>query len=138
MRGIALDVRDPAAIDALARRLRDEEPELNVLINNAGISHQQRLTPGETDRRNQCHERRTNHGCFPAATCRAAQKHDRHYDVRTGIRAARQFSDLLCEQGISAFLASIAARQDARVLCQSAGARTPYVQTELAGGTSAH
>lgn len=49
MRGIALDVRDPAAIEALAQQLRDEEPDLNVLINNAGISRQQRLTPGDTD-----------------------------------------------------------------------------------------
>lgn len=49
MRGIALDVRDPVAIEALAQQLRDEEPELNVLINNAGISRQQRLTPGDRD-----------------------------------------------------------------------------------------
>lgn len=49
IRGIALDVRDAAAVDALARQLREEEPDLNVLINNAGISRQQLLTPGSTD-----------------------------------------------------------------------------------------
>lgn len=49
MRGIALDVRDSVAIEVLAQRLRDEEPKLNVLINNAGISRQQRLTPGDSD-----------------------------------------------------------------------------------------
>ncbi|MGQ4274775.1 SDR family oxidoreductase [Terrihabitans sp. B22-R8] len=49
MRGIALDVRDANAVTALAERLADEEPELNVLINNAGISRQEKLTPGETD-----------------------------------------------------------------------------------------
>lgn len=49
MRGIALDVRDTDAVEALARQLAEEEPDLNVLINNAGISRQQRLTPGDED-----------------------------------------------------------------------------------------
>lgn len=49
MRGIALDVRDAKAISALAERLATEEPALNVLINNAGISRQEKLTPGDAD-----------------------------------------------------------------------------------------
>lgn len=49
MRGIALDVRDADAIAALAHRLALEEPGLNVLINNAGISRQEKLAPGEAD-----------------------------------------------------------------------------------------
>lgn len=49
MRGFALDVRDTDAIKALADRLAGEEPGLNVLINNAGISRQEKLTPGEAD-----------------------------------------------------------------------------------------
>ncbi|AOR61804.1 SDR family oxidoreductase [Pectobacterium wasabiae] len=47
MRGIALDVRDVDAIEDLALRLREEEPGLNVLINNAGISREQSLVPGK-------------------------------------------------------------------------------------------
>ena len=49
MRGFALDVRDAKAIQMLASRLAGEEPGLNVLINNAGISRQEKLTPGEAD-----------------------------------------------------------------------------------------
>lgn len=49
MRGIALDVRDAAAVSALAERLATEEPDLNVLINNAGISRQEKLAPGQAD-----------------------------------------------------------------------------------------
>nr|WP_087576003.1 SDR family NAD(P)-dependent oxidoreductase [Sphingomonas sp. CDS-1] len=49
MRGIVLDVRDADAIAALACRLATEEPDLNVLINNAGISRQEKLAPGEAD-----------------------------------------------------------------------------------------
>ena len=44
--GIALDVDDPAALAALADRMRDEFPSLNVLINNAGISRPEDLTTG--------------------------------------------------------------------------------------------
>jgi len=49
MRGIALDVRDSDAIAGVARLLAAEEPNLNVLINNAGISRQEKLTPGDAD-----------------------------------------------------------------------------------------
>lgn len=49
IRGIAIDVRDACAVEALASQLREEEPSLNVLINNAGISRQQLLTPDKTD-----------------------------------------------------------------------------------------
>ncbi|CAH2602332.1 SDR family NAD(P)-dependent oxidoreductase [Rhodovastum atsumiense] len=37
LRGIRLDITDPADIEAVAARLRQEEPTLNVLLNNAGI-----------------------------------------------------------------------------------------------------
>lgn len=37
MHAIALDVSDPAAIQAFARRVTAEHPALNVLINNAGV-----------------------------------------------------------------------------------------------------
>lgn len=37
MHAIELDIDDPAAINAFAQRVVDEHPNLNVLINNAGI-----------------------------------------------------------------------------------------------------
>jgi uncharacterized oxidoreductase len=37
MEAIELDVADPASIDAVAARLIADHPDLNVLINNAGI-----------------------------------------------------------------------------------------------------
>ena len=37
MAAVELDVTDPAGIDAVAARLTAEHPDLNVLINNAGI-----------------------------------------------------------------------------------------------------
>lgn len=49
IRGIALDVRNAEEIAALARRLAVEEPGLNVLINNAGISREEKLVPGAAD-----------------------------------------------------------------------------------------
>lgn len=49
MRGIPLDVRDPAAINAFSARVRDEFPALNVLVNNAGISRQEDLAAGAVD-----------------------------------------------------------------------------------------
>ncbi|MGB8291255.1 SDR family NAD(P)-dependent oxidoreductase [Rhizobium ruizarguesonis] len=44
MIGFQLDVQDPAAIDAFAARVREKVPELNVLVNNAGISRPESLT----------------------------------------------------------------------------------------------
>lgn len=44
MHAIELDVDDPAAIGAFARRVLAEHPNLNVLINNAGIMRHEDLT----------------------------------------------------------------------------------------------
>ncbi len=44
MHAIALDIEDPEAITAFARRVVDEHPALNVLINNAGIMRREDLT----------------------------------------------------------------------------------------------
>lgn len=44
MRGLQLDVEDAGAIDAFALRIVEQFPELNVLINNAGISRLEDLT----------------------------------------------------------------------------------------------
>jgi len=49
MRGMQLDVEDPRAVDAFAARIREQFPELNVLINNAGISRPEDLTAGTAD-----------------------------------------------------------------------------------------
>ncbi|EJC83244.1 short-chain dehydrogenase, teichoic and lipoteichoic acid D-alanine esterification [Rhizobium leguminosarum bv. trifolii WSM2297] len=48
MIGFQLNVQDPEAIDAFATRVREKMPELNVLINNAGISRPESL-PGGSD-----------------------------------------------------------------------------------------
>ncbi|TBC86506.1 SDR family NAD(P)-dependent oxidoreductase [Rhizobium leguminosarum] len=48
MLGFQLDVQDPTAIDAFADRVRTKIPELNVLVNNAGISRPESLI-AETD-----------------------------------------------------------------------------------------
>ena len=37
MEAVELDISDPASIDAVAKKLVAEHPELNVLFNNAGI-----------------------------------------------------------------------------------------------------
>src|SRR5437870_4659407 len=37
MRWVEVDIEDPASISAVARKLIADHPQLNVLINNAGI-----------------------------------------------------------------------------------------------------
>lgn len=49
MRGMQLDVQDAAAVDTFAAEIRKRLPELNVLINNAGISRREDLTAGQYD-----------------------------------------------------------------------------------------
>jgi uncharacterized oxidoreductase len=49
MRGMRLDVEDSRAVDVFARRVQDQFPELNVLINNAGISRPEDLTAHTVD-----------------------------------------------------------------------------------------
>jgi uncharacterized oxidoreductase len=49
MQGMKLDVEREHSIDALAARVRERFPKLNVLINNAGISRREDLTAGNTD-----------------------------------------------------------------------------------------
>src|SRR5436189_6448790 len=39
MKSVELDVADPASIAAVTRRLIEDYPKLNVLINNAGVMH---------------------------------------------------------------------------------------------------
>jgi uncharacterized oxidoreductase len=49
MRGMQLDVENPRALAALAGRLQEQFPALNVLINNAGISRREDLTAETID-----------------------------------------------------------------------------------------
>jgi uncharacterized oxidoreductase len=49
MRGTQLDVEDPRAVDAFAAHIEEQFPELNVLINNAGISQPEDLTADTID-----------------------------------------------------------------------------------------
>ena len=48
MSAMALDVEDPAAIAGFARRVVAEHPDLNVLVNNAGVLRTEQLA-GERD-----------------------------------------------------------------------------------------
>jgi uncharacterized oxidoreductase len=49
MHGMQLDVEDPRALEVFAGRLQEQFPELNVLINNAGISRREDLTADTVD-----------------------------------------------------------------------------------------
>ena len=49
MRGLQVDVADAGSIDAFAKRVRQEFPALNVLVNNAGISKMEYLTADSID-----------------------------------------------------------------------------------------
>src|SRR6266404_6150052 len=49
MQGVRLDVEDSWEIDAFAARIRAQYPELNVLINNAGISRTEDLAADTID-----------------------------------------------------------------------------------------
>jgi uncharacterized oxidoreductase len=49
MRGLRLDVEDPAAVAVFARHVQEQFPALNVLINNAGISRPEDLTARTVD-----------------------------------------------------------------------------------------
>ncbi|RYG45982.1 SDR family NAD(P)-dependent oxidoreductase [bacterium] len=49
MVGIPVDLDDAAAVDAFAADVRTRFPDLNVLINNAGISRREDLASGDAD-----------------------------------------------------------------------------------------
>lgn len=49
MEGVALDINDPAQISAVAQRLIERHPSLNVVINNAGIMPFDNAGSGELD-----------------------------------------------------------------------------------------
>jgi uncharacterized oxidoreductase len=49
MRGICVDVRNPNELDALAQQIQAQFPNLNVLINNAGISRTEDLASDPID-----------------------------------------------------------------------------------------
>ena len=49
MHGMQLDVEDPRALDAFAGRVQERFPELNVLINNAGLSRREDFTADSID-----------------------------------------------------------------------------------------
>jgi uncharacterized oxidoreductase len=49
MRGMQLDVEDARAVDVFAHQVQERFPELNVLINNAGISRPEDLTARTVD-----------------------------------------------------------------------------------------
>ena len=48
MRSVELDQADPASVAEFSERVKREHPDLNVLINDAGIQRPEDLTKGET------------------------------------------------------------------------------------------
>src|SRR5690606_3428392 len=48
IRGFELDVTDPAAIRAFAKRVGSDVPSFNVLVNNAGIMRAETISDGDT------------------------------------------------------------------------------------------
>jgi len=49
IQGMRLDVEDPRAVNVFARQVQEQFPELNVLINNAGISRPEDLAAHTVD-----------------------------------------------------------------------------------------
>jgi uncharacterized oxidoreductase len=49
MKTVALDMEDPASIAAVARKVTNQFPGLNVVLNNAGIMKPEDLKSGETE-----------------------------------------------------------------------------------------
>ena len=49
MQGLQVDMADPGSLDRFALQVRERYPDLNVLVNNAGISRPEDLTVGELD-----------------------------------------------------------------------------------------
>lgn len=47
---VALDVRDPAALEGLVRRAAEETGRLNVLVSNAGLDYPSSLAEGDPER----------------------------------------------------------------------------------------
>ncbi len=46
MQAVVLNVEEPEAMEGFARRIADEHPKLNVLVNNAGIQHPENIKDG--------------------------------------------------------------------------------------------
>lgn len=49
MQGLHVDIVDPVSLDRFAAQVRERYPDLNVLVNNAGISRREDLTLDEID-----------------------------------------------------------------------------------------
>jgi uncharacterized oxidoreductase len=49
MRGLRLDAEDPGAVDVFVRQVQEQFPQLNVLMNNAGVSRPEDLAAEAVD-----------------------------------------------------------------------------------------
>ena len=131
MIGLALDLADPSSLPRFSAEIRASFPELNVLIANAGISRAEDITADGWDTADAEAIVATNIlGVLrvtaavlpllkwqPNATIMATSFEPR-------FRAPRRLPGLLCQQGVPALLASVAAASASQDPRRGAGART--------------
>jgi uncharacterized oxidoreductase len=114
MQSVELDLEDPASIAAVAKKLIADHPNLNVLINNAGImkADDAATTIDEATLVSTITTNLLGPIRMTSALIEHLKKHQRH--LRPGLRPARDLRHLLLHQGRDAFLHAIAALQPQR------------------------
>ena len=116
---LSLDQGDPADIRRFAIELTDNHPDLNVLINNAGIQRVEDITTAgagtaeQTIAINLLGPIRLTAALLHCAA-REATRGDPQRDVRASLHAERTHTDVLRQQGRAAFLHTVAAFSAAR------------------------
>ena len=111
---LSLDQGDAADIRRFAIELTDNHPDVNVLVNNAGIQRVEDLTTGGArhggaDRRHQSARPYPAHRGIAARAAREAARGDPQRHVRAGVHAERAHSDVLRQQSCAALLHPVAA-----------------------------
>ena len=131
MIGLTLDLADPSSLPHFSAEIRAK-------LSRAQRADRQRrrLARGGHDdrrlgrrgrgshRRDQHSGRAARHRSGPAAPERAAERDDHGDQLEPRLRAPRRLSDLLCQQGVPALLASVAAASASQDPHRGAGART--------------
>ena len=111
---LSLDQGDAADIRRFAIELTDRHPDLNVIVNNAGIQRVEDLTTGgagaaeQTLAINLLGPIRLTAALLPALLGQAARG-DPQCHVRAGVHAERAHTDVLRHQGSAALLHPVAA-----------------------------
>src|SRR5712671_2253376 len=96
MKSVELDVEDPASIAAVTRKLIEDYPKLNVLINNAGVHHHHESYGSNSDDRS-AHR--------PLEKAGSRRSDERIF--RSGVCSARDGSGVLIHKGGDPFLHTV-------------------------------